>query len=153
MMIIKCIIVSVWKLDDIGDIWYMKSLFNTRISPVITSFQCKSWWLTEKCQDIFIQSRAEHQRREARHRDPPEVYPLDDPPRPSLPKAGLGLVMMVCDPVCDWFERLNCHLRRHLTISIHGSRHGSRWWWWWCWRWIIKNNIFSSQKWSNSMLS
>ena len=42
-----------------------------------------------------LQGRAERWRREARHRDIPEVFPPDDLPRPSRPKAGLGLVMIM----------------------------------------------------------
>ena len=40
-------------------------------------------------------SRAERHRREATRRDTPKVFPLDYLPRPSQPKAGLGLVVMM----------------------------------------------------------
>ena len=43
----------------------------------------------------MLQGRAERRRREARHRDTPEVFPPNDLPRPSRLRAGLGLVMMM----------------------------------------------------------
>ena len=50
----------------------------------------------------MFQSRAERRRREARCRDIPRSFPPDDLPRPSRPKACLGLViiMMKCMYVC-----------------------------------------------------
>ena len=43
----------------------------------------------------FPSSWAPQARSEAWEVYPWELYPLDDPPRPSRPKAGLGLVMMM----------------------------------------------------------
>ena len=54
------------------------------------------WWLSvclsQNC--YFLSSWAPQARSEAWEIYPRELYPLDDPPRPSRPKASLGLMMM-----------------------------------------------------------
>ena len=44
---------------------------------------------------LFPPSWAPQARSEAWEVYPLELYPLDDPPRPSRPKAGLGLVIII----------------------------------------------------------
>ena len=48
-----------------------------------------------------------------------ELYPVDDPPRPSRPKAGLGLVMMM--------EMIMMKMVMMIFI-VHGNENYKPWW-------------------------
>ena len=60
---------------------------------------------------------------------PPEVFPPDDLPRPSRPKAGLGLVMMMMMVVTLFMMMVM------LNITMPWMVHD--WWWGAGWRWVV----------------
>ena len=78
------------------------------------------WWLSvclsQNC--YFLSSWAPQARSEAWEIYPRELYPLDDPPRPSRPKAGLGLVMIMMKVRKDFLIYITMEISREHGLMM-----------------------------------